>query len=72
MYEGQAQDIYIAAARDHTPGFQRDFVYRTIAFYNDELFLRGSDGKLAKVDAPNSANKSVHKDWLLLELRDPY
>jgi prolyl oligopeptidase len=72
VYEGQAQDMYIAAARDHTPGFQRDFVYRTIAFYNDELFLRGSDGKLAKVDAPNSANKSVHKDWLLLELRDPY
>ncbi|NUS60190.1 MAG: S9 family peptidase [Lysobacter sp.] len=72
VYEGQAQDMYIAAARDHTPGFQRDFVYRTIAFYNDELFLRGSDGKLVQVDAPNSANKSVHKDWLLLELRDPY
>ena len=72
VFEGQAQDMYIAAARDLTPGFQRDFVYRTIAFYNDELYLRGKDGKLAKVDAPNSANKSVHKDWLLLELRDPY
>ena len=72
VYEGQAQDMYIAAARDLTPGFQRDFVYRTIAFYNDELYLRGKDGKLTKVDAPNSANKSVHKEWLLLELRDPY
>ncbi|KGQ17998.1 Prolyl endopeptidase [Lysobacter dokdonensis DS-58] len=72
VYEGQAQDMYIAAARDLTPGFKRDFVYRTIAFYNDELYLRGADGKLAKVDAPNSANKSVHKQWLLLELRDAY
>ena len=31
-----------------------------------------ADGKLAKIDAPNSANKSVHKDWLVLELRDAY
>jgi prolyl oligopeptidase len=72
VYEGQPQDMYIAAQRDHTPGFERDFVSRTIAFYNDELYLRGHDGKLTKIDAPNSANKSVHKEWLVLELREPY
>ncbi len=72
VYEGQANDMYIAASHDHTPGYPRDFVSRTLAFYNDELYLRGADGQLAKVDAPNSANKSVHKDWLVLELRDPY
>ena len=27
---------------------------------------------LAKVDAPNSANKSVHREWLMLELREPW
>ena len=64
--------MYIAAAHDHTPGFERDFVSRTLAFYNDELYLRGADGALIKIDAPNSANKSVHKDWLVLELRDAY
>jgi prolyl oligopeptidase len=31
-----------------------------------------ADGSLAKVDAPNSAQKGVHKDWLVLELREPY
>ncbi|MDR7099885.1 prolyl oligopeptidase [Lysobacter niabensis] len=72
VYEGQADDMYIAAFHDDTPGFERDFANRTLAFYNDELYLRGTDGKLAKIDAPNSANKSVHKEWLLLELRDPY
>ena len=72
VYEGKPTDMYIAALRDHTPGFERDFVSRTLAFYNDELYLRNAAGALAKIDAPNSANKSVHKDWLLLELREPY
>ncbi|MFZ5656368.1 MAG: prolyl oligopeptidase family serine peptidase [Pseudomonadota bacterium] len=72
VYEGTDKDMYIAAMRDHTPGYVRDFVSRTIAFYNDELYLRGQDGKLTKIDAPNSANKNVHKDWLILELREPY
>ncbi|WP_147653504.1 prolyl oligopeptidase family serine peptidase [Vulcaniibacterium gelatinicum] len=72
VYEGRADDMYIAAFHDHTPGFERDFVSRTIAFYNDELSLRRGDGTLVKVDAPNSANKTVHREWLLLELREPY
>lgn len=72
VYEGTDKDMYIAAMRDHTPGHVRDFVSRTIAFYNDELYLRGADGQLTKIEAPNSANKNVHEDWLILELREPY
>ncbi|MGH8076677.1 MAG: S9 family peptidase, partial [Lysobacter sp.] len=72
VYEGMADDMYIGAFRDHTSGYERDYVSRTIAFYNDELLLRGADGKLTRIDAPNSANKSVHKDWLVLELREAY
>ncbi|HRA56990.1 MAG TPA: prolyl oligopeptidase family serine peptidase [Thermomonas sp.] len=72
VYAGKPDDMYIAALHDDTPGFQRDFVSRTLAFYNDELYLRGADGQLTKIDAPNSARKDVHKDWLLLELREPY
>ena len=72
VYEGTAEDMYISAYHQDTPGFERDFVSRTIAFYNDELYFRGKDGKLSRVDAPNSANKSVFREWLLLELREPY
>ncbi len=72
VYEGQAQDMYIGAGHDDTPGYERDFVTRTLAFYNDELYLRGQDGSLTKVDAPNSAQKSVHRQWLGLELREPW
>lgn len=71
VYEGKADDMYIAAMHDDTPGYERSFVSRTLAFYNDELYLLGAGGDLTKIDAPNSANKSVRKDWLLLELREP-
>jgi prolyl oligopeptidase len=72
VYEGKPDDMYIAAIHDDTPGYERDFVSRTLAFYNDELYLRADDGSLTRIDVPNSVNKGVHKDWLLLELREPY
>jgi prolyl oligopeptidase len=72
VYEGKPDDQYIYAMRDHTPGYERDFVSRTLTFYSDELYLRGKDGNLTRIDAPDSAAKSVHKDWLLLELRDDW
>lgn len=72
VYEGRPDDMYIAGFHDDTPGYERDFVSRTIAFYNDELYLRRADGTLARIDAPNSANKGVFRDWLSLELREPW
>ena len=72
VYEGKPGDMYIAAQHDDAKGFERDFVNRTIAFWNDELYLRRADGSLAKVDAPNSATKSVNRQWLTLQLREPY
>lgn len=71
VYEGKHEDLYIAASHDDTPGFERDFVNRAIAFYNDELYLRQGT-ELVKIDAPNSANKSIHREWLLLELREAW
>ncbi len=71
VYEARAEDLGTWAYRDHTPGFERDFVVRAIAFYNDELFLLRADGTLDKVDAPNSAKKSIHRQFLTLELREP-
>lgn len=72
VYEGKPDDMYIAAFHDDTQGFERDFVSRTLAFYNDELYLRGKDGTLTRIDAPNSANKGAFREWLTLELRDPW
>jgi prolyl oligopeptidase len=70
IYEGTSDDMYIAAYHDHSKNYERDFVSRTIAFYNDELYLIQTDGKLVKIDAPNSAQKNVHNQYLVLELRE--
>ena len=71
VYEAKPEDMLVAAFRDHTKGFVRDFVHRSITFYTNELFLR-RDGKLVKIDKPDSANADVHRDLLLLELRDDW
>lgn len=72
VYEGKPTDMSISAMHDDTPGFERDFVDRTLAFYNQELYLKGADGKLVKVDVPNSASTSVKRQWLTVELREPW
>lgn len=72
VYEGTSTDMMVGAFHDDTPGFQRDFVYRALAFYNNELYLRGTDGALTKIDVPNSVEKSVKREWLTLELREPW
>lgn len=72
VYEGTNDDMYIAAYHDDSTGFEREFVSRTLAFYNDELYLIKVDGSLAKIDAPNSAQKNVHKQYLMLELREAW
>jgi prolyl oligopeptidase len=72
VYEGKPEDMYISAVHDDTPGYERSFVSRTLAFYNNELYLVGASGQLVKIDAPNSASKDVNRQWLTLELREPW
>ena len=71
VFEGQPGDVSVAAMRDHTKGFERDFVLRGVTFFSNEMFLRRG-GKLVKIDKPDSANANVHRDLLLLELRDDW
>jgi prolyl oligopeptidase len=72
VYEGKQEDMSVGAVHDDSPGFERNFVTRNIAFYNDELFLVKNSGELVKIDAPNTASKSVFKQYLLLELREAW
>ncbi|MBX3420159.1 MAG: S9 family peptidase [Pirellulaceae bacterium] len=72
VYEGLDGDMYISAVHDDTPGYERDFVSRTLAFYNNELYLRTDDRQLVKIEVPNSVIKTVFRDFLLLELREPW
>ena len=71
VYQGETADVFVYAFRDATEGFERDFVYRGVTFYTNEMFLV-RDGELCKLDKPDSANASVHREWLLLELREDW
>ncbi len=72
IYEGQAKDMSISAGHDDSPGYERDFVRRSIAFYNDELYQLKEQGSLRKIEVPNSANKQVFHEFLGVELREPW
>lgn len=72
VYEAKEDDMSVSAARDQTPGFERDLVTRQIAFYDSETFLRSKDGKLTKIDVPNDANVDTYREWLLVELRSDW
>lgn len=72
VYEGKNEDMSVSAFHDDSPGFERNFVSRNLAFYNDELYLLDSNSKLIKIDVPNSASKSVFHQYLSIELRKPW
>ena len=72
VYEGQTDDMSISAHHDDSPGFERDFIRRAIAFYNDELYQLVDQSQLRKIDVPNSAGKSVFHDILAIELREAW
>ena len=69
VYEGSEDDLAISAYRDLTPGYERDFVVRTIDFYTSQTFLRGADGKLTPIDVPLDAQVDAHREWLLIQPR---
>jgi prolyl oligopeptidase len=68
VYEGERGDVSVNAFRDHTPGFERDFVLRGMTFYTNEMFLR-RDGKRIKIEKPDDADAGVWREWLLFRPR---
>jgi prolyl oligopeptidase len=68
VFEGSAADVIVAGGVDRTPGFERIVLRRALDFFNDQLYeLRGDE--LIRIDAPTDATVSVHRQWLLIELR---
>lgn len=71
VYEGKPDDVSVFAYHDPTPGYERDFVGRTIDFYRVEEFLRTPE-RLVRIDVPEDARTSVHREWLLIRTRSPW
>ncbi len=71
VFEALETDMSAFAYHDSTPGFERDFVRRALAFYNSETYLL--QGEVAhKIDVQNSAKVGVHRQWMLIQLREDW
>ena len=68
IFEGTRTDVSASANADRTPGFERSFAGRSLDFWNSEIYeVRRSE--LIRIDVPTDASVSVHREWLLIELR---
>jgi prolyl oligopeptidase len=68
IFEGTRTDVSASANADRTPGFERSFAGRSLDFWNSEIYeVRGSE--LIRIDVPTDAGVSIHREWLLIELR---
>lgn len=68
LFTGAPTDVIVSAGVDRTPGYERTMIYRAVDFFNNQVYQLRS-GELVRVDAPSDASLSVHRDWLLIELR---
>ncbi|MDI5963406.1 prolyl oligopeptidase family serine peptidase [Streptantibioticus silvisoli] len=71
VFEGRSTDIMVVAHHDATPGFERDFVNRSTDFWRRDRYLRTPEG-LTRVDVPEDASVSVHREWLLVRTCSPW
>ncbi|WP_353980593.1 prolyl oligopeptidase family serine peptidase [Salinicola endophyticus] len=72
LFEAAESDLMAVAFRDRTRGFERDFIHHALAFYEQRLIERLPDGTQLPLDLPLSAQASVHREWLLVLLRDDW
>jgi prolyl oligopeptidase len=68
VFEGARSDVRVSVSVDRTPGFERTVLGRALDFWNEEVYeLRGAE--LIRIDAPTDASVTIHRQWLLIELR---
>lgn len=75
VFSGARTDVRVSASVDRTEGFERTLLARALDFWNEEVYeLRGLQGntELIRIDAPTDASLSIHREWLLIELRSDW
>jgi prolyl oligopeptidase len=68
VFEGKPDDVSASVHWDLTPGFEREFAIRAPTFFTNEMLVH-RDGKFIKIDKPDDAVASVHRDWMYVKLR---
>ncbi len=71
VFETDPSHISVVAWHDHSPGYERDFVYRGMTFYSNEVHVMWK-GEWTRIDKPDSARPGVHRQWMTFSLRDDW
>ena len=71
IFAGERTDVTVSAAVDRIPGYERTLLVRAIDRYNRERYQL-CNGELIRIPAPTDASISVHRQWLLIELRSDW
>ncbi|GIJ09227.1 prolyl oligopeptidase [Micromonospora andamanensis] len=72
VFEASTVDVGAYGWRDATPGFERDFVSRSLDFYRSESFLLAGAGQRVRIPVPEDAEWGVRREWLLVQPRTPW
>ena len=68
LFEAEPADVRVIAGVDRTPGFEHLRLGRWTDFYNRTRF-EVRDGELIPIEVPTDASISLHREWMLVELR---
>ncbi|MFE6715570.1 prolyl oligopeptidase family protein [Streptomyces sp. NPDC057695] len=66
VFEADPGDVSAWGYRDTTPGFEREFVGRSLDFYRSETHLLRPDGTRVRIDVPEDAVAYAHRRYLIV------
>ncbi|WP_406506614.1 prolyl oligopeptidase family protein [Streptomyces sp. NBC_01602] len=72
VFEAETGDVSTWGWRDTTPGFEREFVARSLDFFRSEVYLLTPDATLVRIDVPDDATTSVHRQHLIVTLKSDW
>ena len=71
IHEVGTDDLSVGAVHDHTRGFERDIVFEQLDFFHGHALIVTDTG-LVRIDVPEDADASVHREWLLVHPRSDW
>ncbi|MFE1271420.1 prolyl oligopeptidase family protein [Streptomyces sp. NPDC058757] len=72
VFEGESSDVSAWAWHDATPGFERDFVGRSLDFFRSETHLLTADDRLVRIEVPEDAEVYAHRGHLVVTLKSSW
>ncbi|MBN1410015.1 MAG: S9 family peptidase [Spirochaetales bacterium] len=72
IYEGKYTDVSCWAYHDPDRDFPRSFIVRSPSFFSNECYYLDKNGAQQKIEAPDDAEKTIHREWLFIRTRTPW